>query len=265
MESLSIGPLVLPLDRLVLLLAAIALLLGAHFLEKREPRLSHWATAMLLAAIGGGRAAYVLLNPGQFLPEPWTALYFWQDGYLFSGALIGMALVFALYCYRGMSWRWGFTALTPALVVGLTGFAITQHLKPDGRMLDQAPTVYELSGEATTLAEVAAEQETGVFLWATWCGVCRQMLPDVAEAARQSPDSRWILLNVGEQPTAVTDYIGGRDQEWPDNLEVLLDPKQEVLRSWQAHGVPTTLLFDEQGEQTDRFMGRRSLSRLLSQ
>ena len=257
MDAITLGPLVMPMDRLVALLAA-------HFLRRREPLLSDWVTWSLVAAIVGARLAHVVTFPAPFLEAPWTILFIWQDGFAWWGALLGAALVSAWYLWRhGMAPRWMAATMLPGLVVGVAGVVAVLVLAPDTARLDRV-VLEDLEGSAVELAASAGEEGSGVFLWATWCGVCHRMMPDVIRAARQSEQRQWFLVSVGEDAETVTAYMDGLEQSLPDNVTVLLDGDSRLLHRWQAHGVPTTLLFDAEGRQQDRFMGQRSLSRLLA-
>ncbi|MDQ2068682.1 TlpA disulfide reductase family protein [Natronospira bacteriovora] len=266
MDAVSLGPLVLPLDRLLVLLVAGSLMLSAWLLQRRAPRLNDWVTWSLIAAIVGGRLLHVGMNAGLYLDAPWQALYLWRDGYSLWGAVLGLLAVTTWYLSRRqLALRWVAAAATPALLLAVVGVITLQMIRPQGIELE-GQALQRLDSEPVLLTELQGEAKTGVFLWATWCGVCRQMMPDVIEAARREPDSRWLLVNLGESPRTVHDYRQQHEQHGPlpDNLEWLLDPRSRLLDDWQALGVPTTVLFDADGRQQDRFMGQRALSRLLA-
>ena len=264
MDSIALGPLVLPLDRLVLLLTAIALLVAAQCLQRRAPEINAWVTGVFLAAVLGGRLGHVVQYPGLYAEAPWQVLYIWQDGYTLWGALLAIALLSLYFVWRrGLAVRWLMAATAPAAVVALGGLLVVHQLQSEPLRLAETETVFTPQGEATSLMAEADGRPSGVFLWATWCGVCRQMMPDVINAARQTEDSQWLLVNVGETPDQVRAYLDEHRDDWPDNVSVVLDPNQQVMRDWGAHGVPTTVIFDARGTQLDRFMGRRSVSRLL--
>nr|WP_301288381.1 TlpA disulfide reductase family protein [Natronospira proteinivora] len=245
-------------------MTAAALLLAAQLLQRREPGINGWVTGVLIAAVLGGRLGHVIQYPALYADAPWQALYIWQDGYTLWGAVVAMGLITAGFVlFRGLALRWLSAAVAPALVVALVGWVVVHNLQPEPLELAEAETVFTLEGEATSLQAESAGQASGVFLWASWCGVCRQMMPDLIDAAREQPESQWLLVNVGEQPEEVHAYLAEHENDWPSNVTVVLDPKQQLMRDWRAYGVPTTLLFDAEGVQVDRFMGRRSVSRLL--
>ncbi len=265
MDAVSLGPLVLPLDRLLVLLIIGSLMLAARLLQGRAPLLQDWVTWSLIAAIIGGRLVHAALNATHYLDAPWEVLYLWRDGYsLFGAGLAVLAVTLWFWLRHGLVLRWLAAAATPAALLALAGLVIIQLTAPQGVTLE-GEALQGLDSEPVWLEELQGEEKTGVFLWATWCGVCRQMMPDVIEAARREPDSRWLLVNVGESPDTVRDYMKKHQQQGPlpDNLALLLDPRSRLLTEWQAYGVPTTVLFDADGQQQDRFMGQRALSRLL--
>lgn len=48
---------------------------------------------VMLAALAGARIFFVLIEPQQFIAQPWRVLFFWEGGLVFYGGLIGGIIV----------------------------------------------------------------------------------------------------------------------------------------------------------------------------
>ena len=91
-----------------------------------EEKLLDLSIISLVAALVGGRAAFVLLNLHLFQEEPLSALYFWQGGFAYLGAFFAVLFV-DFYFVR--AWKWSFfqvadigsLSAAAALVLGKIG------------------------------------------------------------------------------------------------------------------------------------------------
>src|SRR4030042_31877 len=91
-----------------------------------EEKLLDLSVISLIAAILGGRVYYLFLNWQFFSDEPVRAFYFWEGGFAYHGALVGVLLA-ALYFIK--KWKWSFFQIgdiaalstSVALVFGKTG------------------------------------------------------------------------------------------------------------------------------------------------
>jgi len=87
--------------------------------HERIPDLAWW---VLLGVIGGGRLAYVLVNPGDFVHAPWEILAIWKGGLVMYGGLI-LALVLGAWKVRRLGMDPWMTA-DYGLTAGFLGQAI---------------------------------------------------------------------------------------------------------------------------------------------
>lgn len=110
----------------------------------------------------------------------------------------------------------------------------------------------DMQGKAWTLADFQGRAVVLNF-WATWCPPCRAEMPSLQQLAEiYGPDQLQVLaLNVGEGPRRIAQYLQSSGLE----LTVLLDPKSEIARAWEARVLPTTLLIDAQGRPRQRVRG----------
>ena len=70
-----------------------------------EERLLDLSIICLLSALIGGRAFYILQNINLFKGDSASILYFWQGGFVYYGALLGV-IIAAAYFIR--AWKWSF-------------------------------------------------------------------------------------------------------------------------------------------------------------
>lgn len=116
-----------------------------------------------------------------------------------------------------------------------------------------AATFRDPEGEPVTLAEFKGKPLL-VNLWATWCGPCVVEMPTLdALAARDN----------GVQVLAVSQDLEGREkvdaffeQGAFKALEPYLDPEMALMMELKVDTLPTTILYDAEGKEVWRMMGR---------
>lgn len=104
-----------------------------------------------------------------------------------------------------------------------------------------------------------------VELWASWCGPCRlqaQILEQVKDEV--GDDVQFLAVNIGESESKVRSYVN----KTPFSYPVLLDPQENLMRTYGLSGLPTIIVLDRQGEITYMRSGvldASSLKGLISQ
>lgn len=97
--------------------------------------------------------------------------------------------------------------------------------------------------------EVSAEELDGKVVvldfWATWCTPCLQAIPVIESAIEEFDDSDVVFfaVNVGENPSRVSGYLG--EQDW--NVDVAVDPEGKLMNAFSAEQIPLTLLIAPSG------------------
>jgi len=97
-----------------------------------------------------------------------------------------------------------------------------------------------------------------VNLWASWCGPCRKEMPVLAEAARRTPDVRFVGINTQDRPEAAADFLAQTGVTYPQ----LVDIDGLVLADTRVPGLPVTLAVDTDGKLVDRVIGEISEAEL---
>ena len=96
-------------------------------------------------------------------------------------------------------------------------------------------------------------------LWATWCPPCRREMPMLAEAGVRWPQVRFLLVNQGDPPALVADYLRRSGLDSPD---ILLDADASVMRATGAKVLPTTFFYDGRGRLRDLHVGELTAAAL---
>lgn len=261
MDSLNLGPLAIPLDRLFVLLGVVAVFVTAWLLERRrgiDAGLPIWIG--LIAGIVAGRAAHALSYWDWYRETPWTLLYFWQEGYSAPWGVAAALAVAALVALRRGIAVW---VPTGSLAAGLICWAVLagSHASlspgPEGTLPDLA--LEDLDGENVHIAELEG-QPVVINLWASWCPPCRREMPAFERAQHHfSGEVRFLFANQGESLAEIREYLAEEELE----LEgVLKDPDSLMATGFEAHVMPTTLFFDAAGDLQAAHVGEVSAPRL---
>jgi thiol-disulfide isomerase/thioredoxin len=119
-----------------------------------------------------------------------------------------------------------------------------------------------LEGGAVQLADTGG-QPTVINLWASWCLPCRREMPQLARAAIDHPQVRFLYINQGEGAAAVVSFL--QDQPAVRRGDVLLDPRQLVGNALGSVGLPTTYFFAADGTHRLTHVGEISGAALARQ
>lgn len=113
----------------------------------------------------------------------------------------------------------------------------------DTRPRGAGPNLFRLpmtNGQTVTVQAPAA-----LYFFTTWCGYCKQALPEVKRQAEiaQRRGMRVYGIDVNENAGAVNQYI----QQYQPNFPVLLDERALVADRYGVRGYPTFIIIDESG------------------
>ena len=78
--------------------------------------------------------------------------------------------------------------------------------------------------------------------WATWCGPCRQEMPDLVNAAREGGVTV-LAVDVQEARQPVEQFA----TEFAMELPVVMDSEGKLRQLYRAPGLPTTYFVDQHG------------------
>jgi len=105
-------------------------------------------------------------------------------------------------------------------------------------------TLKSNTGQNLRLSELKGEVVM-INFWASWCGPCRQEMPELAAIQAKYEDLGFTILgvNVEEDPTKANEMLA-KD---PVNFPILYDTDNKVTKLFRVDAMPSTVLVDRDG------------------
>lgn len=120
-----------------------------------------------------------------------------------------------------------------------------------GRPVPQATALNLSSGKPEDVAPHDGKVRI-VELWATWCGPCRVIQPQITRQVDALRSEHFEFVGVAEdEAAAVRAYL----QKYPANYRIVLDPQSDVGNVYWSTATPTFVLIDHKGNIADHQSG----------
>lgn len=120
-------------------------------------------------------------------------------------------------------------------------------------------TSEDVFGNKITLSDFRNEKPVLLVFWATWCGYCKQELPDLKTFHQKYKDSiEVVVIDSGESKEIIKDYI----QENNIDFLVLLDEQRGIWNQYLVRGTPSHFLINKKGEAVTAWPGLASINDL---
>lgn len=128
--------------------------------------------------------------------------------------------------------------LTVWLLIGVAvSLAVDDYRQPALPQNFSATRLHNLDGETVDLAAMSEERPLLVYVWATWCGVCRYTTPSVAALAADGGNVMSVALRSGDNATL---------EKWLRKKKVTMstvnDTSGELARQWDVQVTPTLVV-----------------------
>ncbi|MFB9869405.1 redoxin family protein [Vreelandella sulfidaeris] len=265
MNAIALGPLLISLPRLYAVGCALLLLLCARLLLGLPRRAQQrWFLGLVLIWLVGARVGHVLLNMESYSVAPLDALKVWQPGYHGLWGMIA-GLAWTLWALRTRLLAMG--GAMALLVATSSLWLVLVTVSPLGShfAVDTLPevTLEDVEGNKMALSSLTDSGDLIIVnLWATWCPPCLREMP-LLEEADQRDGVSVVVVNQGEELLPLVRYLAEQQLEF---RYALRDPSQQLLALFEAPGLPTSVLFDRQGNTLDVHVGeltRADLDRWL--
>lgn len=267
MNTIRLGPFVLPGDSVLMLAALIiALIVGRISARGRDVPIVDTLLWLAFTGVVAARLVFVLRYWGAYAADPVSIIDIRDGGFDAIGGLLGMAAYASAVVSRRPRMRrpLGLAILAGVLVWGAAGGAL--KLMNPTRLTRPDATLQALDGRTTTLDALARAWPGApmvVNLWASWCPPCRAEMPMLTAAQREHPEVIFVFANQGESPATIRHFLR-TESLTPEH--VLVDPGRRIARAVNAQAFPTTLFFNAQGRLAARHLGmlsRATLARAL--
>ncbi len=115
---------------------------------------------------------------------------------------------------------------------------------------------YDIKGKLHNSDEWIGKQPTVINIWGTWCPPCRREIPDLVRLKEEYSEKGVVLLGLAVRDTAhkVERFSNKNKRTWM----MMIGERQQMSSLGVITGVPTTIFFNRQGKEIQRFVGPRS-------
>jgi thiol-disulfide isomerase/thioredoxin/outer membrane lipoprotein-sorting protein len=111
--------------------------------------------------------------------------------------------------------------------------------------------VKTLDGKPVTLASLRGKVVM-IDFWATWCGPCREGLPETEKIAKEGADKGLQVLAISdEKADVVSDFMKANGYKMP----TFLDEGSKTMRTYKVDGIPCTVIIDAEGNLRSYLVG----------
>lgn len=253
MLALSLGPLALPLEPVLVLAAGVAAQWTARRLAPQA--LAETAQNLVLQALLLGLLAARMGHVGDHLDayaaEPWSMLDLRDGGWQSD---TGLAAAVLWFMWRLRAWPAHAQPVLFGAGAGVALWLAAGWIVDDGTDAPLPALVLQSldDGRQVSLAELPQGRPMVVNLWASWCAPCRAEMPALAAAQQRERTVRIVLVNQGEDADTVRAYLRAQGLSLTD---VWLDHGSRLGPAIGSRGLPTTLFVDGQGRRVGAHMG----------
>lgn len=137
--------------------------------------------------------------------------------------------------------------------------AAMRRLQPGEAFVDAALTT--LKGEPVKLSDYIAKGDyVLVDFWASWCGPCRQAMPDVQATVKKHKKVKVLGIAVRDKVADTEMAMRNLNISWP----VVCSLDAGVAQTYGVYGIPAMILFGPDGTIVARDFNASSLDQLLS-
>ena len=260
MMSLSIGPLSLPIDRLLIVIClAVAMTVGAIAGRKDEASVDGRMALIFILSMLAARISFVIQYWEEYRGSIVSMIDIRDGGFdAIAAVMVGLLALIVIIWKKVKGRKALITGITAdVLVWGLT--TVTLWAIKDTSQHLPSIMVKQLDGRTIDLNKVEADKPRVINLWATWCPPCRREMPVLQEAQKTMDDIGFVFVNQGEHSAVIEQYLQ-RESLLLEN--VMADARGNLGYQVGSRALPTTLFINAQGQLVDAHLGELSRASL---
>lgn len=114
--------------------------------------------------------------------------------------------------------------------------------------------VFKMTDKSGNMVDLTSFQGKKVFvnLWATWCPPCRREMPSIQKLYKSIDTSKvaFVMLALDDAFDKSKNYMVQQKLDMP-----LYYPAENMPEMFNVPGIPTTFIFNEQGQLIDKIEG----------
>lgn len=255
MQGVEIGPVVFSGPRVAAITGMILFLTVTRIPARRQdPAFRRWSGQVVIFGIIAARLGFVALHWPDFLADPLSILYVWQDGYSLVAASAVAAGISLFHLCRAPQ-----NSLPTAfsLAVAITLAAVVLQITADAATASVPDTPFVTTAGNQVILSDRNGKPLVINLWASWCPPCHRELPMMADIAAEMPDADIMFANQGERSTVVQGFLARANLTLGP---VILDSGQNLSGHNGALGLPVTLFIAADGRLQNIRVGEISRS-----
>ncbi|MEG2558849.1 MAG: TlpA disulfide reductase family protein [Acinetobacter sp.] len=254
-EALHLWIFILPWSLLIILIGLCSVQLLGLYLSRRFS----WSSAMwqvykdslwtaILIGLVAARLCFVAIHADVYFTHPIDILKIQDKGFhLYSG--LAAASAWFIWKNRFLNYAVIVGSLAIFFAVQLGGLGIHKRFQTEQQYPEL--TFSDLNQQTQSLTQFVG-QPTVINLWASWCPPCHREMPVLYQAQRDHPNVQFVMLNQGETPDVIKNYLRQHQFQFQ---HVLSDPHGEMAEQVNMFGLPSTLFFNAQGKLVERHLG----------
>jgi len=123
------------------------------------------------------------------------------------------------------------------LIGAAVGLAVDYFRQPALPQNVSATSLHTLDGRAVDLNAMSQQKPLLLYVWATWCGVCRYTTPSVASLAADGGNVLTVALRSGDN-AALETWLARKKLALP----TVNDPSGQLARQWDIRVTPTLVV-----------------------
>ena len=118
-------------------------------------------------------------------------------------------------------------------------------------------------GDVVDLVGESRGKVVVINFWATWCGPCRQEIPELIELRQEYSEEQMVLLGISldNSESSLARYVSRTDFNYP-----IYQGQNDIISAYSIMAIPRTVIYDTTGEKVlshEGYMDRKMLAKAI--